>query len=76
MRFGVESALADVDFRLRPGEVHSLMGENGAGKSTLIKAITGALRLDQGEILLEGRPQQFSTPADAQAVGISTVYQE
>ncbi|MGL1774805.1 ATP-binding cassette domain-containing protein, partial [Vibrio parahaemolyticus] len=69
-------ALADVDFRLRPGEVHSLMGENGAGKSTLIKAITGALQLDQGEILLEGRPQQFSTPADAQAVGISTVYQE
>ncbi|KAJ1683570.1 hypothetical protein LUZ63_021210 [Rhynchospora breviuscula] len=52
------------------------MGENGAGKSTLIKAITGALRLDQGEILLDGRPMQFSTPADAQAVGISTVYQE
>lgn len=76
VRFGVESALADVDFRLRPGEVHSLMGENGAGKSTLIKAITGALRLDAGEIVLEGREMRFGSPADAQAVGISTVYQE
>ncbi|MEV7767821.1 sugar ABC transporter ATP-binding protein [Microbacterium sp. NPDC086615] len=76
VRFGVESALSDVDFRLLPGEVHSLMGENGAGKSTLIKAITGALRLDSGLIELDGREVRFSSPADAQAVGISTVYQE
>jgi len=76
VRFGVESALSDVDFRLRPGEVHSLMGENGAGKSTLIKAITGALRLDSGDILLDGRATRFGSPADAQARGISTVYQE
>jgi len=76
VRFGVESALSDVDFRLRPGEVHSLMGENGAGKSTLIKAITGALRLDAGVIELDGRAMRFGSPADAQAVGISTVYQE
>lgn len=76
VRFGVESALADVDFRLLPGEVHSLMGENGAGKSTLIKAITGALRLDAGEIALDGRVVRLSSPADAQARGISTVYQE
>lgn len=76
VRFGVESALADVDFRLLPGEVHSLMGENGAGKSTLIKALTGAMRLDAGSILLEGHEMRFASPADAQAVGISTVYQE
>ncbi|WP_295839663.1 sugar ABC transporter ATP-binding protein [uncultured Microbacterium sp.] len=76
VRFGVESALAGVDFLLRPGEVHSLMGENGAGKSTLIKAITGALRLDSGDILVDGELSRFSSPADAQAAGISTVYQE
>lgn len=76
VRFGVESALSGVDFRLRAGEVHSLMGENGAGKSTLIKAITGALRLDSGEILVEGAPVRLSSPAEAQAAGISTVYQE
>lgn len=76
VRFGVESALSGVDFRLLPGEVHSLMGENGAGKSTLIKAITGAQRLDSGDILLDGERVRLSSPADAQALGISTVYQE
>ena len=48
VRFGAEAAIDDVDFRMFPGEVHSLMGENGAGKSTLIKAITGAIPLDDG----------------------------
>ncbi len=76
VRFGVESALSGVDFLLRAGEVHSLMGENGAGKSTLIKAITGALRLDSGDILVDGVRCRFSSPAEAQAAGISTVYQE
>jgi len=76
VRFGVELALDDVDFRLLPGEVHSLMGENGAGKSTLIKALTGALQLDSGEIALNSMPIRFTGPADAQAAGISTVYQE
>jgi monosaccharide-transporting ATPase len=69
-------ALDDVGLRLFPGEVHALMGENGAGKSTLIKALTGVYRYDAGTVTVDGVPQQFGTPADAQAAGISTVYQE
>ncbi|QNO36947.1 sugar ABC transporter ATP-binding protein [Protaetiibacter sp. SSC-01] len=76
VRFPAELALDRVDFRMFPGEVHSLMGENGAGKSTLIKALTGALPLDAGTIHLEGRHVRFSTPHDALEAGISTVYQE
>ena len=69
-------ALDDVDFRLFPGEVHTLMGENGAGKSTLIKALTGVYRIDSGSILVQGRERRFHGTADAQAAGVSTVYQE
>jgi monosaccharide-transporting ATPase len=69
-------ALQDVDFRLFPGEVHTLMGENGAGKSTLIKALTGVYKIDAGTILVAGGPRSFSGTADAQSAGISTVYQE
>ena len=69
-------ALQDVDFRLFPGEVHTLMGENGAGKSTLIKALTGVYKIDSGSILVAGGPRAFSGTADAQSAGISTVYQE
>ena len=69
-------ALDGVDFTLRPGEVHSLMGENGAGKSTLIKALTGVYQIDAGEIEVAGEPRRFSGTADAQDAGISTVYQE
>ncbi|MDO9396854.1 MAG: sugar ABC transporter ATP-binding protein [Herbiconiux sp.] len=76
VRFGRTQALDSVDFRLFPGEVHSLMGENGAGKSTLIKALTGVHRVDGGSILIDGRPVSFSSVADAQAAGVSTVYQE
>lgn len=76
VRFAGDIALDGVDFRMFAGEVHSLMGENGAGKSTLIKAMTGALRLDAGAVLLEGRDVDLSTPAAAQRAGISTVYQE
>src|SRR6187402_1582632 len=76
VRFGAETALDGVDFRMFPGEVHSLMGENGAGKSTLIKAITGALALDEGTIRLDGDVVRFATPHDALEAGISTVYQE
>ncbi|GAA4363921.1 sugar ABC transporter ATP-binding protein [Nocardioides caricicola] len=74
--FGADAALDGVDFRLFPGEVHSLMGENGAGKSTLIKAITGALRLSDGELRLDGEVMDFGSPHDAQEAGVRAVYQE
>ncbi len=69
-------ALESVDFRLYPGEVCSLLGENGAGKSTLIKALTGVYPIDSGRIVVAGRDVSFDGPAQAQAAGISTVYQE
>ena len=69
-------ALDDVDFTLRTGEIHAVMGENGAGKSTLIKALTGVYAIDSGAITVAGRPVVFRTTADAQVAGISTVYQE
>ncbi|MCY0943351.1 sugar ABC transporter ATP-binding protein [Streptomyces antarcticus] len=69
-------ALSDVDFRLLPGEVHALMGENGAGKSTLIKALTGVHSPTTGVIHLSGERVTFTAPGQAQAAGISTVYQE
>ena len=69
-------ALESVDFRLNAGEVHALLGENGAGKSTLIKVMTGAVARDSGTMLLDGEPVDFGSPAEARALGISTVYQE
>ncbi len=76
VRFGADAVLDGVDFRLFPGEVHSLMGENGAGKSTLIKAITGVLPLDEGVLRLGGEEVRFGSPHAALDAGISTVYQE
>jgi monosaccharide-transporting ATPase len=76
VRFGADAALDGVDFRLFPGEVHSLMGENGAGKSTLIKAVTGAIPLAGGVLRLNGSVVTFSSPHEAQKAGVSTVYQE
>ena len=75
-RFPGVHALDDVDFDVRAGEVHTLMGQNGAGKSTLIKVLTGVHPRDGGTITFEGRPFRASSPADAQRQGISTVYQE
>jgi simple sugar transport system ATP-binding protein len=71
-------ALSNVDFTLRAGEIHALMGENGAGKSTLIKVLTGVEELDKGEIRLLGinHPLLNKSPQEAQTNGISTVYQE
>lgn len=69
-------ALNNVDFTLRRGEVHALMGENGAGKSTLIKVLTGVYEKDGGTIQVEGTEAHIHSPQDAQNVGISTVYQE
>ncbi len=71
-------ALQNVDFTLREGEIHALMGENGAGKSTLIKVLTGVYTKDEGDIFLKGIENAVAihSPQDAQKVGISTVYQE
>lgn len=70
------SALEDVDFSLRKGEIHALMGENGAGKSTLIKILTGVEHPDKGSIELDGKLVQVRSPQHSQEIGISTVYQE
>ncbi|MDX9957435.1 MAG: sugar ABC transporter ATP-binding protein [Spirochaetia bacterium] len=69
-------ALHNVDFALRKGEIHALMGENGAGKSTLIKVMTGVYEKDAGRIAIEGEAAHFRSPQDAQNAGIGTVYQE
>ena len=71
-------ALQNIDFTLREGEVHALMGENGAGKSTLVKVLTGVYEKDAGEIRIAGfdNPVSIRSPQDAQNLGISTVYQE
>lgn len=65
-----------VDFTVRPGEVHALLGENGAGKSTLIKIIAGVHAPDAGEIIINGAPAKFANPGQAVKAGIAIVYQE
>ncbi len=74
-RFPGVVALAGVDFTVRAGEIHALLGENGAGKSTLIKVLTGVHAADAGEIRLAGRVIRPSSPKEAERCGISTVYQ-
>src|SRR6185295_13813833 len=69
-------ALEDIDFDVRPGEVHVLLGENGAGKSTLVKILTGAQHADVGQILWHGQPVDITTPHRSQDLGISAIYQE
>jgi fructose transport system ATP-binding protein len=74
-RFGRVTALDQADFDLYPGEILAVIGDNGAGKSTLIKAITGAIAPDHGEILMDGKPIHFRSPLEARRAGIETVYQ-
>ena len=74
--FGAVQALRGVDFELRRGEIHAIAGENGAGKSTLMNVIDGILRPDSGEILLDGKPVEITSPAAAQKLGIGFVHQE
>ncbi len=74
-RFGRVVALDQCDFDLYPGEILAVIGDNGAGKSTLIKAISGAVVPDEGEIWLEGERVQFTKPTEAREAGIETVYQ-
>ncbi len=74
-RYGRVTALDHADFDLYPGEILAVIGDNGAGKSSLIKAISGAISPDEGEITLEGKPVHFKSPMEARDAGIETVYQ-
>ena len=74
-RYGTVVALNSADFDLYPGEILAVIGDNGAGKTSLIKAITGAVTPDHGEIKLDGKVVHFRSPQDAQDAGIGTVYQ-
>lgn len=74
-RYGRVTALDHCDFELYPGEILAVIGDNGAGKSTLIKALSGAVQPDGGQILLDGNPVKFGSPQQARESGIETVYQ-
>ncbi len=74
-RYGKVTALDSCDFDLYPGEILAVIGDNGAGKSTLIKALSGAVIPDEGDIHLDGRKVAFDNPNDARKAGIETVYQ-
>jgi fructose transport system ATP-binding protein len=75
-RYGHVVALNGSDFDLYQGEILAIIGDNGAGKSTLIKALSGALQPDEGDIRLDGEPVHFRSPRDARRAGIETVYQD
>jgi fructose transport system ATP-binding protein len=75
-RYGQVVALDQADFDLFPDEILAIIGDNGAGKSTLIKALSGALQPDDGEIRLDGKRVHFRSPRDARRAGIETVYQD
>ena len=74
--FGHVRALTGADFDIYPGEVVAIIGDNGAGKSTLVKALTGNLALDEGEIFFEGKRVSISSPQEASALGMEVVYQD
>jgi fructose transport system ATP-binding protein len=73
--YGRVTALDRCDFDLYPGEILAVIGDNGAGKSSLIKALSGAIQVDEGEIRLDGEPVHFASPLEAREAGIETVYQ-
>ena len=75
-RFGGVQALRGVDFELRAGEIHALLGENGAGKSTLMNILSGVHTPDEGTLEIDGTAVRFANPRDAQAAGIATIFQE
>src|SRR2546426_12547737 len=75
-KYGQVVALNGADFEIYPGEILAIIGDNGAGKSTLIKALSGALQPDEGEISLRGERINFRSPRDARRAGIETVYQD
>jgi simple sugar transport system ATP-binding protein len=75
-RYGHVQALDGASFSAYPAEVVALIGDNGAGKSTLVKTLSGVIRPDRGQILVSGTPVSFSSPLDARAHGIETVYQD
>jgi simple sugar transport system ATP-binding protein len=74
--FGSVNALQDISLAVYPGEVTCVLGDNGAGKSTLIKILSGVFAPDVGDVLVDDEPVRFTSPRDARAVGISTVYQD
>jgi len=74
--YGAVTALDNVDFTIRSGEIVAVVGDNGAGKSTLVKVLSGAIHPDAGEIRLEGQPVSWTGPRAARDAGIETVYQE
>ncbi|MGO2035961.1 MAG: ATP-binding cassette domain-containing protein [Brevibacterium sp.] len=75
-RFGAVQALTDINLSIGRGEVVGLVGDNGAGKSTLIKVIAGVHGADEGELIIGGTQQKFSSPKDAQKAGVATVFQD
>jgi simple sugar transport system ATP-binding protein len=74
--FGAITALTDVNFHVDPGEVLGVVGDNGAGKSTLMKILSGLFKPSEGELHFQGSPVSFSSPKDAQRLGIEMVYQD
>ncbi|MEV4341420.1 sugar ABC transporter ATP-binding protein [Streptomyces sp. NPDC049590] len=75
-RYSGTYALRGIDFDVRPGEIHALLGENGAGKSTLVKIVSGAVTHDAGTLEVDGRERLFATPKESAEAGVAMVYQE
>ncbi len=74
--YGSVCAIEHIDFEIYPGEVVALLGDNGAGKSTFIKILSGVVKQNHGQILIDGKPVQFASPMEARRFGVETVYQD